>query len=231
MENFSRYNVQVKKITIENELQYKNTVVLHYEIEYPQFLSRIFEASLNKINRHYKMKALAIQRNFNTRLYRSAVQNYEYATANGFPFHPYQAVVKYEVTYNKDCTISLYFDQYEYTGGAHGNTVRSSDTWNLQNGRRIMLGQLFRYPFHYKPYIIKTIINQIEKQIESGDNPYFEEYKKNVATYFNPSSFYLTNKGIVIYFQQYEIAPYASGIREFTIPYSDENVERPKCKV
>ncbi|MFU2363539.1 MAG: RsiV family protein, partial [Clostridiales bacterium] len=33
----------------------------------------------------------------------------------------------------------------------------------------------------------------------------------------NFDSYYLTPKGIVIYFQQYDIAPYSSGLPEFLI--------------
>jgi len=60
------------------------------------------------------------------------------------------------------------------------------------------------------------------------NNIYFDDYEKNVANYFNPKSFYLVPDGIVIYFQQYEIAPYASGIPQFTIPYS-AYILKPGC--
>jgi hypothetical protein len=33
----------------------------------------------------------------------------------------------------------------------------------------------------------------------------------------------------VIYFQQYDIAPYSSGIVEFLIPYQEGVVSRPDC--
>ena len=55
-------------------------------------------------------------------------------------------------------------------------------------------------------------------------------YEKNVEQYFNPEHFYLKPAGLVVYFQQYEIAPYSSGIPEFTIPYLEEYVLRPQCQ-
>ena len=39
-------------------------------------------------------------------------------------------------------------------------------------------------------------------------------------TGFNENNFYFNDNGIVIYFQSYEIAPYASGSPEFNISYS-----------
>ena len=32
-----------------------------------------------------------------------------------------------------------------------------------------------------------------------------------------------------VYYQQYEIAPYASGIPVFEIPYADLGIEKPNC--
>ncbi|HCF50858.1 MAG TPA: DUF3298/DUF4163 domain-containing protein, partial [Syntrophomonas sp.] len=68
----------------------------------------------------------------------------------------------------------------------------------------------------YKTYIKKKIIEQIR------ENPdiYFDNYEELVEQTFNINSFYCTSQGVVVYFQQYDIAPYASGIREFLLPYN-----------
>ena len=221
--------VQVKNNILQDEMYYKNTLVLSYKIEYPQFISVSFQKALIRINEIYKMKALAYQNYCRKNLYNQAVALYEDSVANGFPIRAFDSVVAYEVTYNMDCTLSLYFDKYEFMGGAHGNTIRSSDTWNLQNGRRIMLSQMFARSVHYKAYIMQEINNQIAKTIANGENIYFEDYEKNVAEYFNPESFYLTQAGVIIYYQQYEIAPYSTGIPEFTIPYTKGIVRHPRC--
>jgi hypothetical protein len=115
------------------------------------------------------------------------------------------------------CILSLYFDQYEYTGGAHGNTVRYSLTWNWERYNKIKLSQLFRCSLEYKAYIFRRVKAQILKEPDI----YFPEYEKLIVETFNEESFYCTPKGIVVYYQQYDIAPYSSGIREFLIPYTD----------
>ena len=48
---------------------------------------------------------------------------------------------------------------------------------------------------------------------------YFEDTLEKY-TGFNENNFYFNDNGIVIYFQSYEIAPYASGSPEFNISYS-----------
>ena len=47
---------------------------------------------------------------------------------------------------------------------------------------------------------------------------YFDDYAKLIQNTFNPDSFYLFPGGVVIYFQQYDIAPYATGLPEFVLP-------------
>jgi len=224
------YKVSVKNVMIEKYMFYKKQLVLSYKIQYPQFSSAGFQTAVSTMNKYYKEKALLFQQYCMQKLYPMAVEEFENSVSNNFPVRPFEALVIYKMTYNQDCTASLYFDQYLYTGGAHGNTVRYSDTWNLQNGRGIDIDEMFNNSINYKAYIIMTINNQIAEQIKNGENKYFDDYKKNVAQYLNLNSFYLTKKGIVLYFQQYEIAPYSSGIPEFTIPYLEGYVVRPECK-
>lgn len=222
--------VQIKNALIKNKIFYKKKLVLSYKIAYPQFLSTKFQAAIKRINRYYKLKALSFQQYCKQDLLKMAIKQFEYSVANNFPIREFEAVLDYKITYNDNCTVSLFFDRYEYTGGAHGNTVRYSDTWNLQNGYRISLSQMFPKSFHYKTYIIKNIYSQIAEQIKNGESSYFDNYRQNVVNSFNVNNFYLTHKGIVVYFQQYDIAPYSSGIPEFTIPYSKGTVIRPQCK-
>lgn len=221
--------VMVKKRTLKENLYYNNVLVLSYRIDYPVFSSISFMPAVLKMNRYYKMQALSYQKYCRGKLYKQAVQEYLNAVKNNYPVRAFEAIFTYEVTYNKNCTVSLYFDKYEYTAGAHGNTVRTSDTWNLQTRRKVKLRQMFAPTVNYKAYILKSVIEQIKAQMASGENFYFEDYEKNVYKYFNESSFYLTSKGVVVYFQQYEIAPYSSGIPEFTIDYKDGFVLKPHC--
>ena len=97
--------------------------------------------------------------------------------------------------------------------------MRTSQTWRLPRGYILPLKALFSPRFDYRAYIINTIIKEIELQNASGESVYFEDYIENVNRTFNEDSFYLTSKGIIIYFQQYDIAPYSTGIPEFLIPY------------
>ncbi len=222
--------VQVENCLIERDLYYKETRVLHFKINYPRFCSPDFKEAVNRMNRFYKERAVAFQRYCERVLYRMAVKEYEYSTANGFPVREYEAQVDYTVTYNQNCTVSLYFDEYQFTGGAHGNTLRCSQTWNVQTACRITLAQMFPCGMNYRVFLIRTVNQQIAEQIQNGENYYFDDYEKLVAESFCTESFYLTPAGLSVYFQHYDIAPYSSGIPVFTIPYAQGNMIQPSCK-
>lgn len=226
MEN---YHVLVKQKQIQQDMSYKNHIILKSTINYPRFVSGIFYNMISKLNNLYRTQALMYQKNNVMNLYQMAMAEYEYSVAHGYPVREFEAYVNYEVTFNQDCALSLYFEQYEYSGGAHGLTVRNSDTWDLKRSRRMDLSDFYPNNSDYKDEIIQNIITQIETQIAAGSGMYFENYKQLVIDTFKPNNFFLTPEGVAIYFQQYDIAPYASGLPTFIIPYNSIGPVQPSC--
>ena len=224
-------NITVTIITLKDVIIYNNSPILKYTVEYPEFMSRNCSVGLGIINRYYKKSALEYKKYILTTILSAAISDYKNSIKNGYPIHEYEVMQVYTVTYNQSCTISLYMDRYEYMGGAHGITQRSSQTWNTQSGRQLQLKSLFQCNENYISDLKNEIIMQIKEQIEAGNNYYFDNYEELVMKTFNPKSFYLTPKDLVIYFQQYDIAPYVSGIVEFYIPYKNLGVQWPYCQL
>lgn len=119
----------------------------------------------------------------------------------------------YDVKYNSNGYLSIVFQDYIYSGGAHGLTVQSSHTYDLKTGKEYAIKDLFKSGTDY----VSIISAEVKKQMQEGDMSYtltpFEAIKPD-------QGYYLSNSGLVIYFQQYEYYPYAMGIPEFTIDYS-----------
>ena len=208
---------EIEKKILEDELEFDGEIVLTYRIEYPEIKEIECFYGISTFNRYNQNSAMKLERYIVTDLYREAVELYKYNKKNGYPIMKYEIIQEYTVTYNKDDIISLYYDTYEFRGGAHGNTIRESQTWNLNLGKKIPLYKFCLNNPYYILNILRQIIEQIRKQIESGTNYYFDNYGELVIDTFNPKSFYLTDKGTTVYFQQYDIAPYSSGIPEFYI--------------
>lgn len=202
---------------LQQEMRYRGNVILTYQIKYPEIENKENEFGLQRFNWFNKVKALQLQRYCERELFQEAKKIYEYNVTNGYPIMIYEILLEYQITYQKERVISVYEDQYMFTGGAHGTTIRSSQTWNLKQGRMIPLAFFFPNNPYYMIDIIKEINHQIAEQIEKGENQYFDNYCKLVLENFKVEKYYLTEKEIVIYFQEYEIAPYSSGIPTFMI--------------
>lgn len=205
----------VNKNVLEKELFYDNTLVLKYHIEYPSIKSILPETGIVQFNNYNRDLALKLKNKAENELYKEAVELYKYNKKNGYPIMVYEVYSNFEITYNTNKIISLYIDEYIFSGGAHGNTIRTSQTWNLIRGVMIPLERFFPN----NPYFIIDILKEINSQIVKEPEIYFENACRLVLDTFNPKSFYLKPGEIVIYFQQYDIAPYSSGIRTFNIKY------------
>lgn len=201
------------------KLQYAGTVVIAIEAVFPQVEIPGNRPAQNRINARIRAQVGQFIRYSGSALYRRAVLQYRDSQNNAFPFHPYDAVLHYEITYNANCYLSAFRDRYEFTGGAHGNTIRFADTWSLKSGRLLTLRQIFGYCAGYRNLLLEQILKQADGMMKHQPGVLFEDYRKLIVRYFNGEHFYLTPDGLAVYYQQYEIAPYSSGIMVFTIPY------------
>ena len=208
---------EIKINTVEKELYYKGEVILKYTIEYPEITSSNYQGGKQKFNHYNREKALALKDFAEGELYNSAKETYDYNKENNYPIMVYELITKCNITYNYRNLLSLYCDEYTYSGGAHGNTIRKSQNWDLKLENLIPLEAFFKGNDYYQIDIVKQIIEEIEKQIEAGNNIYFPDYCKLVLQTFKLENYYLTKEGITIFFQQYDIAPYSSGILTFIV--------------
>lgn len=197
---------------------YENKAMLTLSITYPQIILRHNPPVQNKINRQIQAQVNDFYHYASNSLYPQSIDAYKHTQENGFPFHHYETSLQYKITYNQHCHLSLYRDQYEFTGGAHGNTIRASDNWNLIHGCSIPLSCFFPHEHNYRALMLEQILEQANQQMQQNPGIFFEDYRTLIVQHFNENSYYLTPSGVAIYYQQYEIAPYVTGIVVFTIP-------------
>lgn len=118
----------------------------------------------------------------------------------------------FNTTYNGRDLLSIPISRYYFAGGAHGITTLKALNIDKNTGKELGLKDLFKENFDFKAVIDKEILAQIEK----NKGEYFSEYFKGIN---DNTEFFLTNDGVVIYYQLYEIAPYVKGIPKFEIKY------------
>lgn len=204
--------VKVENRIVQNKLTYKGEVILKYKIEFPQIRGN------ERFNMYNYNNALRLQQLCEKELYEQAKKVYDYNQENRYPLMIFEIIKEYAVTYNYNNIISIYSDEYIFEGGAHGNTLRYSQNWNLQQGRMIELSELYKRNPNYVSEILKEINNQIKDNIQKGKNIYFEDPCCLTSAMFRVENYYLYGEFIAIFYQQYDIAPYSSGIQVFYMP-------------
>ena len=112
-------------------------------------------------------------------------------------------------------------DGYEYSGGAHGNPFRDYFVFDRETGKQLTLSDIVGNPVEELQKIVSKAFRELaEKTNFAFEAP--EDLEHTVADDVSyDSKFYLTPEGLVFYYTPYEIAPYAEGFPEVTIPYGD----------
>lgn len=133
----------------------------------------------------------------------------------------------FEVSYNTsvatDDLLSFAFEVYTYTGGAHPNSYTTTLTYDVKSGKRIRLGELFKPNSNYLKTISDYSIEALKKQMrvpEEGIEPDEEMIRDGAgAKEENFDSWSVSKKGIVFYFDPYQVGPYAAGPQVVVVPY------------
>jgi hypothetical protein len=214
---------------IKKEFKYGAIIIMNLDISYPEIKIDHKPAVQKHINDAYRSTVSEFYKYVSTKLYNDALKYYKDTVKNGFPFHAYDVVMKYTVTLKDNCLLSTYFDRYEYTGGAHGNTIRFSDNWDLRTSYHINMKNLFKRSENHRILVLAQILKQADINYKENSYLYFENYQTLIVKNFNLRSFNLTPTGIAPYYQQYEIAPYVTGIVVFDISYESLGREKPSC--
>ena len=215
--NYNLIKNSIKNRKIEKQLTYEGEVILIYRISYPEITYSNYTKGKEEFNNFNKRMALKMMKYAESELFENAKQTYEYNKQNGYPLMVYELIANTEITYNNDWLVSLYTDKYIFSGGAHGNTIRNSQNWDLRKAEQIQLEYFFKNNSYYIINILKQINSQIGKQIENNSGQYFENYCQLVIENFKLENYYIVPGYVEIFFQQYDIAPYSSGIPTFRI--------------
>lgn len=107
--------------------------------------------------------------------------------------------------------ISVLYESYIYSGGAHGYEQLFSFNYDVKKQSLISLDDLAT-----KPGYESRVINHINERNREFAFPGEQVESLSELQY----QFYMTPSSFVMFLNPYEYAPYAAGIREFSMPYS-----------
>ena len=136
----------------------------------------------------------------------------DYADVN-FPLKEFVGRVDYEQK-NSNQILSIKFNYYQYTGGAHGNPYSLSYNIDLATGEDIKLVDFLED----KKLTLSQVEDLIRSKIEKESDLYFQD-DYGFQSLDEEQCYYLEDGKLVVYFQPYAIAPYSTGMPEFRIEY------------
>jgi Protein of unknown function (DUF3298)/Deacetylase PdaC len=132
--------------------------------------------------------------------------------------------IGYEIRCATDNLISVEFSEGAYArGAAHPNSSTTVLNYDVKNGKKLALADLFNPKSNYlsviSAYCIKALKDRSKKAndsmlsddlIQSGASPRADNYR----------AWAITKKGLWITFDPYQVAAYAAGPQHVLVPYS-----------
>jgi hypothetical protein len=126
----------------------------------------------------------------------------------------WEATFDGEVTYQSSEVVSIALSSYSFTGGAHGNMDITFLNFNPQTGSLFKFNDIINNKEGFTKLVKKYFKKEISSSTDS-DNGFFED------SFQLPENIGFNEEGIILLYNTYEIASYAQGITEFTIPYEE----------
>ncbi|AWI24951.1 DUF3298 and DUF4163 domain-containing protein [Flavobacterium pallidum] len=132
----------------------------------------------------------------------------------------WEAKITGKVLYQSDSIINIELKHYKFTGGAHGYSGRTSLIFDPETGKSIPNEYLFKDRNGFKDFAEKKFraAYKIPDGPINSTNLMFEDEEFQL-----PQTYFFTEKGLLLFYNVYEIASYADGPKELLIPYKEAN--------
>lgn len=121
-------------------------------------------------------------------------------------------------TYHSNDFLILNKYGYSYSGGAHGNAWSLFISLDLRNRHRMRLSDIIAGK---EEELAELLEKNMRKTYDIKDEESLQDFGLFELHIYPNDNFYFDDKGLSFLYNQYEIAPYAAGMIEFTLPWGD----------
>lgn len=130
------------------------------------------------------------------------------------PWRAYEYVFTYKVPFNDSGKLSVIYNEYSYTGGAHGMTIGTTYNFDTMTGNIIPLSKLIKGKE-------KSIQDYTYQQLQKKYSGYILIKSPNEIILNDKNRLWVFDKvGIKLIFNEYEVAAYVAGMPEIVVPFS-----------
>lgn len=140
-------------------------------------------------------------------------------------FYSYSNYQQMGVARHDETVVSLLAVSSLYSGGSHPNSVQVAYNLDIANQRILQLEDVIEEKS--APELARMVREGVDEKfaVLDGGNGLFADYGDTIAgsmVYGNMTPYwYLNDTGLVIFYNQYELGPYAAGIIKVELSYAD----------
>lgn len=137
------------------------------------------------------------------------------AKDKSFGQFPWFSVTTYEVFKPSKDYVSVVFQNYSYSGGAHGNTSFDVKNFRISAGKPLELSSIFKDVAGTSKLLVPRIADGAQAQKQPGADPVARDAK---TIDLRMERIALTAEGIRVYYAPYELGSYSEGTFIVDIP-------------
>ncbi len=139
------------------------------------------------------------------------------------PFTSWALERDMSVAFDNNKLLSLLFQEYGYTGGAHPSGYQRYTVLSLSDGKpiKLTLADLFSPGYETPLNVIGEKIFRATRGLDEAANLEEQGFSFANNVFMLNENFGILQDGLEFIFNSYEVAPYAMGPTQFTIPYED----------
>lgn len=192
------------------------TMVMSIDCAYPVIENENNSAFCEYINKEYKEQAENYAKSVEAEWAEDAKDIYSQMSKENFT--PLAFSLSYEITLNRNNMLSITTHDYANTLGAHPNSSEESRTFQMILEKELSLLDILECDQDKVDSIVEKAFNDSLKNY-----PYeldMEDVNKNLKAELHNVNYYLTDDSLVMYFNPYQIGPYAMGAPTAVLPYT-----------
>lgn len=207
---------KIKTVTAQKDLKDENGKILIYiSYAYPVIENAEESSYIAQINDEYKAFAEKFVQEAESFGEDAELLREEMGEDN---YHPMEFILSYDVHADRKNILSVTNYMFYYTGGAHPNSARVSRTFDMANEKELALSDVVNGDESERRTMIYDVFVNYMAEIYEG---FSAETAKVIDEEIENVKFYLTDNGLVLYFDVYSIGPYAMGYPTVELEYTE----------
>ncbi len=132
---------------------------------------------------------------------------------------PWEANIQADVSFENRRVLSIKLDSYLFTGGAHGYAATRFLNFDMNKGQEIDTQALFKDLLAFRSFAESKFRDQEKIPEKAPINS--TGFMFELDSFYLPENIGLTPRGILLLYNQYEVASYADGQIEVLIPFRE----------